>query len=105
MLFRFPFNTQITIGYIIAVVFQFITVTFAFLFAACMATTAFSALIFLIALVKDLKANLKLINKMGKHRNRHSKIYESIIRFIDLHSDVRELSGYLNYIRLFMTLL
>lgn len=89
----FPFDTQTTHGYIVAVVMEFVNAVVIFLFLANAASLGFGAFIFLIALVKDLKANLKLIDKMGKHRRKHSKMFPSIIiHFIDLHSDLSELS-------------
>lgn len=93
MMLRFPFDTQTSVGYIVAVVIQCIMISMVFLFVANMAALAFGAIIFLIATVKDLRATLKLIKKMGKHRDKDAKMMVSIVHFIDLHADVRELSA------------
>lgn len=90
-LFRFPFNTQTKIGFIVAVILQLIGAMCIFSFVAIATALGFEAIILFMAIIKDLKDNLKLINKMGKRHHKHAKMMESMIKFLHLHADVKEL--------------
>lgn len=101
MLYRFPFNTEKTFGYIIAIFSQtvgvFVTATLDFSFVIfpvvhCM---------YIIALCCDLKNELRKLNDYIKTENNETKefpinvnigIKKKLSKIIQLHCDARQLS-------------
>lgn len=90
--FRHPYDSQTPAGYAVATVVQCITASFLFMFLSTGASLASGAFIILLAVVKDLKGNLNLIQKMAQHKHTRSRMFELIVHFIDLHSHAKELS-------------
>lgn len=88
----FPFDSQTPAGYVVAVISQFTACIFVFLFLANVTSLGLGAFIFLTAMVKDSKGILNLISTMAKHKEKHSKLFKPIVHFMDLHSDLKELS-------------
>lgn len=63
---RFPFDWRNPIGYLIALSSQFIADTYFFIFVACVVAFGLGIFLFLLAAAKDIKTDLRLLNKCAK---------------------------------------
>lgn len=79
-------------GYLIVVLIQFLMIVLTCLILACFSTLAFGMFMFALSFAEDMISNLYAINENAKVNESGTHILKQYIEFIDMHSDVIELS-------------
>lgn len=91
---RFLFSWKSPLGYFTTVFLQYILVAYGFTFLASMVIFTVGVALFLIAVTKDIQAILKSINDAAKNDKNRLHIAKLLIRFVQLHSDTKQLSEF-----------
>lgn len=94
---RFPFDWRNPIGYLIALSSQFIADTYFFIFVACVIAFGLGIFLFLLAAAKDIKTDLRLLNKCAKITKNQLRSLKRLSDFIEFHLRLNELSNCSNY--------
>lgn len=90
---RIPFNWQNPFGYSVALILQFIFISYLLHYIACFVTLAFGAYLFATSINRSMKDNLHSISKIAKERKtKESDIFEQLSTFIHGHADIKQLS-------------
>lgn len=79
-------------GYCLATLFQLLMAFLACLTLACFLTLAFGMFMFALSFAKDMINCLHTMNESAKTNKSKSLILKQLIAFIDMHSEVKELS-------------
>lgn len=90
--FRFLFDWKSPLGYLSTVFLQYILIAYANTFLASEISFAGGAALFMIAVTKDIHAILRSINNGAKNNRKRLHISRQLIRFVKLHSDLKQLS-------------
>ena len=91
---RFPFDWKNPVGYLIAVVLEYIIVSLALRYMGCFLGYGFGGYFFVMAIAKDLKSFVKSIGKSAKKcqsTTSEQKILQNLCEFIRLHTSVKKL--------------
>lgn len=89
---RFPFNWQHPIGYLIAFTIQYIAQTYILIFTGCYMSLFVGTSFMLIAISKDLKENLRLLQIDETSTKSRLQVKKQLSEFVAFHSSVKELS-------------
>lgn len=89
---RFPFDTQNSIGYLIAIVIECILIWNVLLIAACTSSVTVGGALALIQLSNDMKETLNSFTLRAKLRKNRLRSLEQLSEFIELHSNSAQLS-------------
>lgn len=79
-------------GYLVAVIFEYLFTIYEFLYIGCMAMFGLGFFLFLLTAYEDINRNLRIINVNAKSKKKQSKIFKQLIGFIRYYSDVKQLS-------------
>lgn len=97
---RFLFDWKSPLGYFATVVLQCIAMAYAFTYLASMIIFAVGAALFFIGVTEDIQAMLKSINDDAKDNTNRLHIAKQLFRFVQLHSDSKQLSAFdVNFIQ------
>lgn len=91
---RFPFDWKNPIGFLVATVFEYMTMTCEYTFVSCSFTFGFGNFFFIVSATQDLKNNLKSINELAVVQNNRRQTLKRISEFIRFHSSLKRLSYY-----------
>lgn len=89
---RFPFDWKNPIGYYIAVSLQYFGAKMALSYVGCFLSFGVASFAFSIAVCRDLKYELNLIDGNVKIGKRRCQIFSKFMKFIDLHTNMKQLS-------------
>lgn len=84
--FRFPFDINNPVGYLIAFTLQYIVFACMFINIACFASTGIGSYMFAIGITKDVRSVLNPINDIGKTRQNQAEIEKQLSEFVVQHS-------------------
>lgn len=90
---RFPFDTKKPIGYVIAVILQYISSRFGLMFAATLIGFGIGTYLFTLTLVNDVKCCLKTVHKSAKTKDRRVTLMH-FSNFFQFYSDARQLNKF-----------
>lgn len=90
--FRLPYDWKSPIGYLVAIFAQFLSIRFPIQYIGFFFAFAFSAFMFGISSVKDLKDKLHSINGMTGNKKSRRKMYKKFSEFIRTHANTKQLS-------------
>lgn len=94
---RFPFDTKNLTGFLIAVVIEYIfLLNLNFLMTSFM-SIAIGPNLILISITQDLKCSLKTLNRNARVNKNETEITQQFNQIIQLHSNAKQLSQYLNF--------
>ena len=97
-LLRFPFDTKNPIGYLIAVILEYIIFVYAYFIIACTLSLAMGAFWFAISGTEEFQRFSTIINaKAQANLNQIMKIKTSFTEFFEAHGIVKQLSKQKNY--------
>lgn len=91
LIYRFPFDTNSPNEYLIAFIFQYMMVLVAAFISLGVITISIGTSLMLVSIIKDLKADLRSLNENAKKGNR-LQIFKQLFKFIELHSNAKQLS-------------
>lgn len=91
-LFRFPFDHKNPFGFSLAAIITYLLAVFAINFLANIVSIAIGTNLLLISITKDIKSILKKIHHDGDTPMNHLEIINQIVQYVQLHTDVKELS-------------
>lgn len=91
--FRFPFNTNNPIGFLIACGIQYV-----FIFNLAVATMGIMVIaitpnLILTSIAEDMKSNLDTLNRSAKSKQNADEFIQQFIKFIQFHSNAKQLSA------------
>lgn len=89
---RLPFNWQCPIGYMIAIILQWIAFTYLCFSAMLTNMTGFTFFLFVTAITKDIKCILNAIDEKSEIENEPKQIYNQFAEFVDLYGAIKQLS-------------
>lgn len=93
LLTRFPFDTNKPMGYLIAVIFEYIVFGYEYFLDACTLALGIGAYWFVIALIKEIQHILQSINEKAQANLNQSEVLMVLFtEFIDIHEIVKQLS-------------
>lgn len=79
-------------GYICAILLQFVMLFFLNVYLACFLMLAFGYFIFGSSIAEDLIIELQSINKHAKRKKPKEQLLRQLNRFISMHGEIKELS-------------
>lgn len=85
---RFPFDWKNPFGYLIAVITEYMIVMSSVLTAGSALTCGIGFYLFIIAMSKNIKANLRSMDRKAD-RKRRNHILKQLIEFLAFHSRVK----------------
>lgn len=88
---RFPFDTKSPVGYVIAIILQYIYARYSCIFAGCILSFAIGAFLFALTMIKDIKCCLESVNGSIKIKD-YQLILIRFINFLKYFSDAKLLS-------------
>lgn len=89
---RIPFDWRNPLGFSIVIIIQYEMASKILRLTACALSFALGTFIFAVSLVNDIKNDLHAINEMTKQKKTQSNISKQLFKFMDIHSDVKQLS-------------
>ena len=89
---RLPFDWRNPFGYFVATTLQFIIDSIAFRFIGCLASAGAAAILFGIALIKDLKSISNSVNDSATIHQNQSKCYNQLRQLIKILSISKQFS-------------
>lgn len=89
---RFPFDWKNPFGYSIATITEFWGIAYALKLTAILHSIGLGMFLISIAEIKDIKNQLRQINKWAKAEENPIRILTKLTELIQYHSDVKELS-------------
>lgn len=89
---RFPFDWKNLVGYLSAVIFEYLFTLYEFVYVGSFTTYGIGFFIFSFTAYRDIIRNLESINKHAKLKRKHSKIFKQLVTFFHYYSNVKELS-------------
>lgn len=89
---RLPFEWTNPIGYLLAILIQFIMLFFLNVYLACFLMLAFGYFLFALSIAKDMINELHSINKRTKMKKPKAQILKQLNDLISMHADVKGLS-------------
>lgn len=93
---RFPFDCKNLVGYLFAVLFEYLFTVYEFVYVGSFATYGLGFFLFFFTSYRDMVRNLESINKHAKSKKKHPKIVKQLVTFFHLYSNVKELSMHWN---------
>lgn len=87
-----PFDWRNPIGYLVAVIIQFIIVAYEFFVIACTLSLAIGAFWFAISATKEIKRIVNSIDENTEHKGGEEIMFKEFSTFIHMHSIVKQLS-------------
>lgn len=90
---RYPFNTKNPLGFIVAIVIEYVFVVNLMIIPKCFYTTGITALPMLFSLASDIKSDLNAIQQSLSYKRKRSKMGKPLSQFIQFYSDARQLSN------------
>lgn len=93
LFFNIPFDWKNPIGYLIAVILQLIVTLYSMCYMGSFLSLAFGTFLFTISIAKDLKSILISINKRVNKKPKNSQLLKLLIKFHQLHTDLKQLSN------------
>lgn len=90
---RLPFDWKNPSGFLLAICFQYAALFYASRYLACFLTLAFGLFMFTFSYVKDMIAQVHSIDKYAKAKLSEQDVLNRLAEIIDMHSDIRVLSG------------
>lgn len=91
---RLPFDCNCPFGYLIAIILQWIAVTFVQFTVMILTAVGITLYPFGIALTEDNESILHMIDRDAKVKATRLQIYQKFTEFIDLHSNTKQLSKF-----------
>lgn len=91
---RFPFDTKNLIGYLVAIFIQYILLFNVMVSLKCLAIFGIGTCFMLFPLTKDIKNDLKAINRNARHKKKRLKTIDQLTQFVQFHSKLMQLSKY-----------
>lgn len=89
---RIPFDWKTPIGYLTAVVYQYVMTRFSFVFIAGAVSIGISEFLFAVTVTDDIKCILESFNKDAKSKNTRLKTLQHLSNYIQIHSTLKQLS-------------
>lgn len=89
---RFPFNTKNLLGYLIAIIIQFVQITCSLFVIVNLAGFGIGTFVVLAVINKNIKSHLNVVDKRIETNENHLELLQLIADFVRLHSNTIELS-------------
>lgn len=84
--FRYPFEWKNPVGYLVAYIIQYIGIGVMSFFVACCASAGVGFAVFVMLFTKDIKVNLKTVNKKAKSKGDHTQLLMDFCDVIEMHA-------------------
>lgn len=84
-----PFNWKNPRGYLIAIIWQYVSIFVLLRFLACLGTLVVACFIMSISVTKDWKGDLRTMKKMAKTKQSEADIFKHLTEFIRSHSNIK----------------
>lgn len=94
---RFPFDWKNPLGYLVAVYLQHAMIKYMFILISLLTSLGSGAFMFCLTALDDITDCLKSVNGYAKTKGKQSKAIERIAQYIQLHSDIKQLSKPINF--------
>lgn len=90
---RFPFDSKRPVGYMIAVILEYITFLYLLNIAAFCGSLETGCFMFMISFTNDIQRNLQSMNENTKSkRKQRTQTPRQLIDFVEFHSATKQLS-------------
>lgn len=89
---RFPFDTKNLMGYLVAVVLEYLANVHLYCFVANLAASGIGGVLFTLSMTGGLKHHFNSIQKTLKTGGSQVAMYEKICHCVQSHSNIKQLS-------------
>lgn len=90
---RVPFDWKNPIGYLIAIIWEYITVVYAFMVVGILTTFGFGTFLLALTALDDVKVGLKKINDLAKFEKNRAQTSNLLGDSIQFHGRLMQLSN------------